>query len=102
MIFLFTDYGAADLYVGQMRAALFLHAPGADIVDLLHTAPDFDVRASAHLLAALAPSFQLGSVCLAVVDPGVGSSRDAVVMLADERWYVGPDNGLLSVVAALT
>lgn len=100
MILLFTDYGAADLYVGQLRAAICLHAPGVDIVDLLHSAPNFDIRASAHLLAALVPSFQLGSVCLAVVDPGVGSSRDAVVMLADEKWYVGPDNGLLSVVAA--
>lgn len=100
MILLFTDYGAADLYVGQMRAVICLHAPGVDVIDLLHTAPNFNIRASAHLLAALAPSFQLGSVCLAVVDPGVGSKRDTVVMLADEKWYVGPDNGLLSVVAA--
>lgn len=100
MILLFTDYGAADLYVGQIHAVICLHAPGVDVIDLLHTAPNFNIRASAHLLAALAPSFQLGSVCLAVIDPGVGSTRDAVVMLADEKWYVGPDNGLLSVVAA--
>lgn len=100
MILLFTDYGAADFYAGQVRAAICSHAPGVEVVDLLHTAPNFDARASAHLLAAMAPHFQLGSVCLAVVDPGVGSSRDAVVMLADEKWYVGPDNGLLSVVAA--
>lgn len=99
MILLFTDYGAADFYVGQMRAVICSQAPGVEVVDLLHTAPNFDIRASAHLLAALAPQFQLGSVCLAVVDPGVGASRDAVVMLADEKWYVGPDNGLLSVVA---
>lgn len=100
MILLFTDYGAADLYAGQVRAVICSHAPGVEVIDLLHSAPNFDIRPSAHLLAAMAPHFQLGSVCLAVVDPGVGSSRDAVVMLADERWYVGPDNGLLSVVAA--
>lgn len=100
MILLFTDYGAHDLYAGQVRAAIWLHAPRVEIVDLLHTAPNFDIKPSAHLLAALVPQFQIACVCLAVVDPGVGTQRDAVVMLADEKWYVGPDNGLLSVVAA--
>lgn len=100
MIFLFTDYGAVDLYSGQLHVAIRSHAPGVEIVDLLHTAPNFDVKASAHLLAALLPQFQVACVCLAIVDPGVGSSRDAVVMQADGKWYVGPDNGLLAVVAA--
>lgn len=100
MILLFTDYGAVDLYSGQLRAAIWSHEPGLEIVDLLHTAPNFDIKASAHLLAALVPQFQIACVCLAIVDPGVGSQRDAVVMLADEKWYVGPDNGLLSVVAS--
>lgn len=100
MILLFSDYGAVDIYSGQVRAAIWSHAPGVEIVDLLHTAPNFNIKASAHLLAALVPQFQIACVCLAVVDPGVGSQRDAVVMLADEKWYVGPDNGLLSVVAA--
>lgn len=100
MILLFTDYGAVDLYSGQVRAAIWSHAPGVEIVDLLHTAPNFDIKASAHLLAALVPQFQIACVCLAVVDPGVGTQRDAVVMLADEKWYVGPDNGLLSIIAA--
>jgi hypothetical protein len=100
MILLFTDYGVVDLYSGQVRAAIWTHAPGVEIVDLLHAAPNYDTKASAHLLAALVPQFQIACVCLAVVDPGVGTQRDAVVMLADEKWYVGPDNGLLSVVAA--
>ncbi|MDD5403431.1 MAG: SAM-dependent chlorinase/fluorinase [Sulfuricella sp.] len=100
MILLFTDYGAADIYSGQLRAAIWSHEPGVDIVDLLHTAPNFNIKASAHLLAALVPQFQAACVCLAIVDPGVGSLRDAVVMLADDKWYIGPDNGLLSVVAA--
>lgn len=100
MILLFTDYGVADLYVGQIRAVIATHAPCAEVIDLLHVVPNFGIEPGAHLLAALVPQFQLGSVCLAVVDPGVGSNRDAIVMLADEIWYVGPDNGLLSVVAA--
>lgn len=100
MILLFSDFGATDFYAGQVGAAIRAHAADVDIVDLLHEAPRFDIKASAHLLAGLALQFEVGFVCLAVVDPGVGSDRGAVVVMADGRWYVGPDNGLLSVVAA--
>lgn len=99
-ILLFTDFGAADPYVGQVEAMLDRHAPGVRVIDLLHGAPPFDVRASAHLLAALAQGLPRGHVFLGVVDPGVGSDRGAVVLRADGRWYVGPDNGLFSVIAA--
>ena len=100
MIVLFTDFGIRDPYVGQVKARLTEHAPAQQVVDLLHEAPDFNPHAGAHLLAALASGFQPGSVFLAVVDPGVGTPRDAVVVLAGGHWFVGPDNGLLSVVAA--
>lgn len=99
-IVLFTDFGSGDLYVGQVKAVLARLAPGMTVIDLLHDAPAFNVRAGAHLLAAMAGCFAGDSVFLAVVDPGVGGARDAIVMHADERWYVGPDNGLLSVVGA--
>ena len=101
MIVLFTDFGADDIYVGQLKAALLVHlSPSTVIVDLLHSAPRFAVRASACLLAALQSRFPAGTVFVAVVDPGVGTARDAVVLRADDKWYVGPDNGLLSVIAA--
>ena len=100
MILLFTDFGSADLYTGQVKAVLAQHAPGVPAIDLLNDAPDFNVRASAHLLAALAPQFPRNAVFLAVVDPGVGSTRGAAVVEADGRWFVGPDNGLMSVVVA--
>ena len=99
-ILLFTDFGADDLYVGQVEAVLDRYAPGVRVIDLLHEAPPFNVRASAHLLAALAQALPRGHVFVGVVDPGVGSDRGAVVLRADGRWYVGPDNGLFSVVAA--
>lgn len=99
MIVLFTDFGAADLYVGQIRAVLAEAAPDMPVIDLLHDALAFDVRGSAHLLAALAPRFPRGAVFVAVVDPGVGGARGACAVEADERWFVGPDNGLLSVLA---
>ena len=100
MIVLFTDFGNHDPYVGQVKARLAEHAPGQPIVDLLHQAPDYNAHAGAHLIAAFAPSFPAGTVFLCVVDPGVGTERDGVVVLAGGRWFVGPDNGLLSIVAA--
>jgi len=99
-IFLFTDFGAADLYAGQVKAVLQQHAPNVAVIDLLHEAPAFDVQASAHLLAAISMQLPPGSATLAVVDPGVGGARDAVALAADNNWYVGPDNGLLSVLAS--
>jgi len=101
MIILFTDFGAHDIYVPQVKAALLEHLrAGMDIVDLLHSVSNFHIRAGAHLLAALQDRFPTGTVFLAVVDPAVGTDRDAVILHADGKWYVGPDNGLLSVVAA--
>lgn len=100
MIVLFTDFGVRDPYVGQIKARLAEFAPTQLVVDLLHEVPDFNPHAGAHLLAAFVPGIPSGSVFMAVVDPGVGTPRDAVVVLAGGRWFVGPDNGLLSVVAA--
>ena len=73
-------------------------APKIPVVDALHDAPDFGIEPAAHLLAALAGEYPRGSVFLAVVDPGVGGKRDAIVVRADGRVFVGPDNGLLSVL----
>lgn len=98
-IVLFTDFGP-DLYVGQMKAALLREAPAVPVIDLVHDAPPFDPRAGAHLLSACLGRFPAGSVFLAVVDPGVGTARGAVVLECDGRFLVGPDNGLLSVCAA--
>lgn len=100
MIVLFTDYGLHDPYVGQIKAMLAQHLPACPVIDLLHTAPDFNPHAAAHLLAALARRFPVGTVFFCVVDPGVGTPRGAVAVEADGRWYVGPDNGLMSVLLA--
>lgn len=99
MIFLFTDFSLSGPYVGQMKAVLARRAPGAGVIDLLHDAPAFNPRASAHLLAACVSQSAPGDVFLCVVDPGVGMVRRPVVLEADGRWFVGPDNGLLDVVA---
>lgn len=100
MLVLFTDYGWSDPYVGQVKAVLAEHAPGVPTIDLLHGVPDFNAHAGAHLLDALWRGMPQGAVFLCVVDPGVGGPRQAVVVEAAGRWFIGPDNGLLSVVAA--
>jgi len=99
LICLFSDFGFNGPYLGQMKSVLYQQAPKAVVIDLMHDAPAFNSKASAHLLAALVLSVPKDSIVLAVVDPGVGSSRKGVVLRADSRWYVGPDNGLFDVVA---
>ncbi len=107
MILTFTDFGVSGPYVGQMAAVIARDAPGVPVIDLMADAPAFDPQASAYLLAALWPQVPAGAVCLAVVDPGVGTARRAIYVetrdsqgAAAPRWLVGPDNGLLAVVAA--
>lgn len=99
-IVLYTDFGSADIYLGQVKSVLRRHASHASVIDLANDLPPFNVRAAAHLLDALKGAFAEGTVFLCVVDPGVGTERGTVVLEADRRHYVGPDNGLLSVVAA--
>jgi S-adenosyl-L-methionine hydrolase (adenosine-forming) len=99
MIVLFTDFGATGPYVGQVKAVLAREAPAQVVIDLLHDAPAMNARASAYLLAALAPSIKDEAAFVAVVDPGVGTERRALALKADGRWFVGPDNGLLDIVA---
>ena len=99
MIVQFTDFGLTGPYMGQMEAVLRQLAPEVPVVTLFADAPAFRPRASAYLLAAYAPEFPEGTVFLCVVDPGVGGERACGFLEADGRWYVGPDNGLLAIVA---
>ncbi len=100
MIALFTDFGWCGPYVGQMRAVVARNESAPPVIDLMHDAPTFDASAAAHLLAALAGEFRVGTVFVGVVDPGVGTERVPVVVEADGYWFVGPGNGLFDVFAA--
>jgi S-adenosylmethionine hydrolase len=83
-----------------MKAVLYQQAPGIPVADLFADAPTFEPQLSAYLLAAYVNEFPQGSVFLCVVDPGVGNeSRRPVIVKVDERWYVGPDNGLFNVIS---
>jgi SAM hydroxide adenosyltransferase N-terminal domain len=98
MIVLFTDFGLHGPYTGQVKAVLHRMAGATPVIDLFADAPVGNPKASAYLLAAYAEWFQPGTIFLAVVDPGVGGARPAVILEADGRWYVGPGNGLLELV----
>src|SRR5688572_10528162 len=96
LVSLLTDFGVTDTYVGQMKAAILSVAPAATLVDLSHGVPAQDVRAGAFLLWTAVEVFPRGSLHLAIVDPGVGSSRRAVAARTRRGdLLVGPDNGLL-------
>ena len=97
MIATFTDFGIEGPYLGQVRAVLQQVAPGIPVVDLFTDLPAFNVQAAAYLIPAYSQYLPADTICLCVVDPGVGSDRAAIAVQADGRWYVGPDNGLLSI-----
>ena len=99
MIVLYTDFGVAGPYQGQVKAVLHQEAPGVPVIDLFPNAPAHDPKAAAYLLAAYTGEFPEQTVFLAVIDPGVGGIRAPGVLEADGRWFVGPDNGLFEVVA---
>ncbi len=98
MIAIFTDFGLEGPYSGQMRAVLAQEAPGVPAIDVFPDLPPFHVRAAAYLLPAYVSRLPGEAVCLCVVDPGVGGARAPLALKADGRWYVGPDNGLFSLV----
>lgn len=96
LVSLLSDFGVTDTYVGQMKASILRVAPSATLVDLTHAVPAQDVRAGAFLLWTAVEVFPAGSLHLAIVDPGVGSSRRAVAVRSRRGdVLVGPDNGLL-------
>jgi S-adenosyl-L-methionine hydrolase (adenosine-forming) len=99
MIVLFTDFGLEGPYTGQVKTVLHRTAPGVPVIDLFADLPAGKPRSAAYLLATYGAWFSPGAVILAVVDPGVGGAREAVVVEADGRSYVGPDNGLFEIVA---
>lgn len=100
MIHLFTDFGWAGPYVGEMKAVIARDSPNIALIDLMHDVPRFNPKSAAYLLAALCRRFRCGDVCLAVVDPGVGDcQRRALIIEADGIRYVGPDNGLFAILA---
>jgi S-adenosylmethionine hydrolase len=98
IITLLTDYGTSDSYVAEMKGVLLCGAPGATLVDITHAIAPGDVAAAAYVLGRAWVHYPPGTVHLAVVDPGVGTSRMALALRTRGHCFVGPDNGLFTAV----
>ena len=98
VITLLTDFGLSDYFVGAVKGAILAANSEVRIVDLTHEIPAHDIEAGAFTLLASYKSFPQGTIHLAVVDPGVGSSRRGICVVAAEQIFVGPDNGLFSYI----
>jgi S-adenosylmethionine hydrolase len=94
MITLLSDFGSASPYPAEMKLTLAA-LTDAVLMDITHDVPPHDVRTGAYLLRAVAPHAPAGTVHLAVVDPGVGTGRRALIVTSGGQSFVGPDNGLL-------
>jgi S-adenosylmethionine hydrolase len=99
IISLLTDFGTSDPFVGMMKGVIAGICPEANVVDVTHDVPPQDVRLGAFFLERAYRYFPPGTVHVAVVDPGVGTSRARIALEARGHFFVGPDNGLLSVAA---
>jgi len=96
MIVLMSDFGTADGYVAAMKGVIAALAPTELIVDATHDIAPQDIAGGAWALANYASSFPEGTIHVAVVDPGVGTSRALVLVEAGGQRVLAPDNGLLS------
>jgi S-adenosylmethionine hydrolase len=99
IITLLTDFGTSDYYVGAMKGVIMSRAPGARIVDISHEIGPQAVLSGAYVLFGAYREFPDGTIHLAIVDPGVGSSRRGIILRTDRYFFVGPDNGLFSFAA---
>jgi len=98
IVTLLSDFGLRDTYVGQMKGVMLNILPTAQLVDLTHEVAPQDVTEGAFQLATAWRSFPLRTVHVAVVDPGVGTSRRPIAFLYEGHFFVLPDNGLCSFV----
>lgn len=97
---LMTDFGTSDGAVSAMRGVAFGVDPNLTVSDLTHNNPDYDIWLGAYRLYQTANYWPQGSVFVNVVDPGVGTQRKSVVLKTKEgRYFVGPDNGLFTLIA---
>lgn len=98
LVTLLSDFGTADGYVAAMKGVLLEQCPAARVIDAGHEIPRHDIRAAAWVLRQYGWTFPAGTIHVAVVDPGVGTERAALVVEAGGHIYLGPDNGLFAWV----
>ena len=98
IITLLTDFGTTDYFVGAMKGAILAVNSQATIIDITHEIEPHSVRSAAFTLFAACQTFPENTIHVAVVDPGVGSNRRAILAVCDGSFFIAPDNGLLEFV----
>ena len=97
IITLTTDF-RHDLYVGQIKGVILSISERVRIVDIKHDVTSYSIREAAFLISQISPLFPRGTVHLAIIDPGVGTSRRCLLIRTQDYFFIGPDNGLFSLV----
>lgn len=98
IITLTTDFGLQDYYVSAMKGVVLSIMPRVRLIDVSHQIPAHDIMAGAWALKNAAPLFPPGTVHLVVIDPGVGTQRKPVALQIRDQFFVGPDNGIFSLL----
>lgn len=98
IIVLLTDFGTSDYFVGAMKGAILSINRNVKVFDITHEIPPQDIRSASFTLRACYKNFPDKTIFVAVVDPGVGSNRKAILAETDDYYFIAPDNGLLGFV----
>lgn len=93
-----TDFGLSDHYVGAMKGVILGICPAARIVDITHEITPYEITEGAYTIAQAYRTFPKKTVHVVVVDPGVGTARRPILVEAAGQYFIGPDNGVLSMV----
>ena len=98
LIALITDFGTKDYFVGAMKGVISSINENAKIIDITHEIEPQNIASAGFTLRACYKDFPKKTIFVAVVDPGVGSNRRAILVETDDYFFIAPDNGLLSFV----
>ena len=98
IITLLTDFGLQDGYVGAMKGVILRINPQAVLVDISHDIEAHDIMAGALVLGSAYGCYPVGTIHVAVVDPGVGGQRRAIILETSQGYFVGPDNGIFTSI----
>lgn len=98
VIALLTDFGTQDYYVGAMKGVILSINEKANIIDISHEIEPQNIRSASFVLESCYKNFPKKTIFAAVVDPGVGSERRAILVETEDYYFIAPDNGLLSFV----
>ncbi len=98
IIALLTDFGTQDYFVGAMKGTILSINKEAQIVDIIHEIPPQDIQSASFTLRACYRDFPKKTIFTAVIDPGVGSDRRAILVETADYYFIAPDNGLLSFI----